>query len=723
VNCERAELALSERMDGERLSPRLEAALERHLTACASCRGFETGARRVREGVRFRLAEAVPDLVEPIIERAAGAAPTARPALLRLVRRPDSHGPSRGTTRTRTPAPTPDLTLGRPGRRRELTRVAVALLAGAFAGSAVTGTGIWPGRSPGPAVLAEGLPAQVLRAATQLQGYHSRFAVTEWHFQPRLPLRQFSVDVWLSAPERFRMDVVDDTPYPNATWPHNDLSLIVNRSRWYLSGPGPCPAAAYPNCPLGGPQTRRVDHRVPFSEAAPMPSDIVLPFTTLADADRLDVLGRGAVEGHPAIRVALTYRQASPLFAFMQQGGAWRPFFPDDRVVLWLDERTWFPLEYRVYPADEPERAAWAAHQGLPPEPPGQEVFSARVLSFDERIPSEATFAIPAVPGAPATSEGARTVRLGDVPKRVGYAPVIPADTAGLHLYRVVIPPGGTGEPSDQTIVSFSSGLAWLKVRETHSWRADAPFGPVSRLAERVDLPGGGVAYYEPATRTLGRRLSIHGPGIDLFLETNLPREALLHVAASLPVSSNIPPSWDVQPSSDGVAERLSLRQAVSRVPFPVSEPRTLPAGYRLIATELVQVGGVQSLNLYFGQPDADLQGQIRLHIEPGTELSPASAAEQSAVQVGDATGRFTPSRDELEWVDGGIYYSVDGAGLPLADLLAMAGSLHQVSLQPASTPPGPETTIAPPASPDDTAPPPIGTIGLPAAFLGAPSR
>src|SRR5205085_7456305 len=99
-----------------------------------------------------------------------------------------------------------------------------------------------------------------------------------------------------------------------------------------------------------------------------------------------------------------------------------------------------------------------------------------------------------------------------------------------------------------------------------------------------------------------------------LFLETNLARSTLLHVAASLPVAAaaDIPSSWDVQPSTDGVAERLSLRQAVARVPFPVSEPTALPAGYRLISTELVQVGDAQSLNLYFGPRSSDIEGQIR---------------------------------------------------------------------------------------------------------------
>ena len=254
----------------------------------------------------------------------------------------------------------------------------------------------------------------------------------------------------------------------------------------------------------------------------------------------------------------------------------------------------------------------------------------------------------------------------------------------------MVLPSGGTGEPTDETLVAYSSGLAWLKVRETRSWQGDAPFGPVSRLAERVDLPGGGVAYYEPATRTLGRRLSIHGHGIDLLLETNLPRTALLHVAGSLPgaAAADIPASWNVQPSSDGVTERLSLRQAVQRVPFPVSQPTALPAGYRLISTELVQVGDSQSLNLYFGQQSSSLDGQIRLHIEPGTDLPPASAAEQSSVQVGDVAGRFTSSRDQLEWIRDGIYYSIDGAGLDLDGLLAMAASLTPVPSQTAAPAP-----------------------------------
>src|SRR5437867_414233 len=129
-------------MDGERLPPRLEHELDQHLAGCARCRAFEAGARRIREGVRLRLAEAVPDLVDPIMER-VGADTTGR-GRPRPFRPPDR--PRRPWRRRwgRTAGSSQD-------RRRELGRVGAALLAGALAGSAVTGTGIWPGGSPSPA--------------------------------------------------------------------------------------------------------------------------------------------------------------------------------------------------------------------------------------------------------------------------------------------------------------------------------------------------------------------------------------------------------------------------------------------------------------------------------------------------------------------------------------------------------------------------------------------
>src|SRR4029079_19357193 len=54
-------------MDGEHLSHRVSDAVDRHLPGCAECSAFEGNAWRLRERVRFGVAENVPDLVEPIM--------------------------------------------------------------------------------------------------------------------------------------------------------------------------------------------------------------------------------------------------------------------------------------------------------------------------------------------------------------------------------------------------------------------------------------------------------------------------------------------------------------------------------------------------------------------------------------------------------------------------------------------------------------------------------
>ena len=77
---DRAERLIGERLDGERLARRRRDELERHLEGCAECRAFERGAWRLRERVRFEVAPAVPDLVEPImLRRGRGLDGSARP--------------------------------------------------------------------------------------------------------------------------------------------------------------------------------------------------------------------------------------------------------------------------------------------------------------------------------------------------------------------------------------------------------------------------------------------------------------------------------------------------------------------------------------------------------------------------------------------------------------------------------------------------------------------
>lgn len=699
MNCSRAQAAISERMDGEHLPARVVAALDQHLAGCATCRAFEAGAWKLREQVRFGVAPAVPDLVESIMTAVgteSRAPARSRPRLLpapRTARIPHTLRPRR--------------------RFVTLAPAVAALLVGAVVGSLIVGG---PFRRPEEqaAIAAAQITDGIARAASRLSDYEATFQITEHHFADDVAVRELSMSVWFAAPEQFRLDVTDHTAYPTRHFTPTDLQLVVNGSTWYSSGPAPCQFA---QCP---PKETVVTNRVPFSSTSPTPTDLVLPVTTLADADQLTVLGSGTVLGRRAIEVELPFERAAPLFPFLALGGSWRPFFPNDHVDLWLDARDWFPLRWTVYPAAGPERDQWALRFGLPHEPAKRPIFQVTALSLDERAPTPGTFFIPQVKSA--QDAGARVVDLADAPKETGFEPVTPAETDHLDLYRVVLPASDPSEPPDETLITYSKGLSWLKLGETRSWTQQGLFGPVGFHAEEVPLADGGIAYYEPATDEHGRRLSIHSAGTDLYLETNLSREDLLRVAASLPVQGiAMPEAWRVRVSPEGVTERASLEQIAEGLPFPLQTPTQLPEGYAFASAELVTVAGGVSANLYYQQTDADLGlGPIRLHLEPGGELPPAASATQSAVTVRGAEGRWTPEQGRLEWVQHGVYVSLDATGLGLEQLLAVASSL--APYVPSTTPtPSPDASASPSPPPSPSPDVQAGVVGLPAGNPSAP--
>jgi hypothetical protein len=682
VDCRAAREAISERMDGERLASRRAAHLDEHLGGCEACRSFVAAAWRIREDARFEVVGQVPDLVGPImtaVRTEAGPRPATAPP-------------------REVPAAPPHRRRGG-GLRRELTRLVAALVAGTVAGAVVVAVGLWPGEEPGGTAASEGpsdvsaggrgaeglaplvLPATaspeqvslaVLADATALHGYHARYLVEEWNFRPSVPLRSFTIDVWFDAPERFRLEVKDHTPYPAGGWPGNDLTIVADGERWYSSSPANCPLQAFPTCPLAPEEVRKVVDRPPFAASSPILTDALLPVGTLGNPTRLSVLGPGRAAGRDAIRVALAYRDAAPLFAVLRQGGTWRPFFSTDQVLLWLDAETSVPLRYEVHPAPGPARAAWAASRGLGPEDPDRPVFTATATLLEAGEPSAPRFAVPAGPGQ---SGGAISMSFAQAAAATGHDPILPGDTAGLDLYRVVRQQGGAGGPHDQTVVSFSEGLAWLKVRETREWRGGALFGGLS-IAERVELPDGGVAYLEPTSDGTGRRLALHGDGVDLVLESNLSRERLLDVAASLPVRGlEVPMAWLVRASKEGTSEQVPIDRALAEVGFPVLIPADLPAGYRVIGAEILRVADTLGLNAYFRAADGG-GTTIRLHAERAANLPPASGAEQYTMTVRDSRGRWSPARATLEWIEAGTYHSLTASGLRLEDLMALAATM-----------------------------------------------
>jgi hypothetical protein len=645
VDHDRAERLISERLDGETLSQRAVVALERHLETCAECRAFERGAYRLREAARFEVAPAVPDLVEPIM--AAVEAETQR-SRIRVVR------PMR-----------------LPRRRSLMPRLAPAIAAvvvGLLAGSLVVG-GPWRERGPdfGSALAAQDVTDGVAGAAASLDAYEARFTIVEHNLSDDVPLRELRMRVWFRAPERFRLDVVDRTDYPTRATPTN-LQLIVNGDRWYSAGPAPCPS---PTCAQ---RETSVRNRAPFSSLAPAPTDLVLPLVALAEPDSFEVLRMGSALERDAVVVEAPFERVSSLFPFLSIGGDWRPFFANDRVRIWLDPESWFPLRWRVFPAGGPARDQWEQRFGLEDEAARHAIFDVVARSVHLSTPAADVFEIPTTRHV--ENQGARAVTLDEVPQQTGFEPVAPpSELGGLDLYRVVIPEA-TGE--DQTLVTYADGLSFIKLGETRSWDVDAPFGLADVRAEEILLQGGSIAYYEPATASHGRRLSIHAAGTDMYVETNLPRERLLDVAASLPVTGLVmPDEWRVRETGGALVERVTLVEAGAAVPFAIALPERLPPGFTLASVELVEVEGDIGMTLFFRDTEVDVgAGPIRLHLEAGRELPPASSARQSAVRLRGLEGRWTPQRSQLEWIEEGVYHSLDAPGLRLEDLVAIAASI-----------------------------------------------
>jgi hypothetical protein len=632
MRCEAAERELSALLDGESVDRDV---LREHVESCPRCRAFEARARRLRELVRLEPAAPVPDLVPRIMDQ--------------VRRRP---------VPARAPAPA---WLGH----------AAAFVAGAVAAALLTG-GL-PALRGGPeAALATEIPRRVVAAAAEVTSYRAAFAITERNFHPRVERRTFTARVAFVAPERFRARIADTTAYPSASWPRNDLTLAVDRDRWLLRQPVTCPREALPACDFGGVRFGAVEGREPFDDDAPLPTDIVLPVRTLSGTERVRVVGETTAMGREAVVIELAYRDAIPLFEYLHAGGSWRPLYPHDRVLVTLDRETWFPLAYEVYPVGGLERDRWAVRNGLPVERPGVPVLVVRARSF-----REGPVSVPRIPELPgASDEGFRDRPMASIAAAAGWDPVLPAELGGLVPYRAGM---YADRPSDEVLLSFTRGLTWLKVRETTSWNEPAVYGDVGELAQEVALPGGGVGYYEPATAELGRRLSLHSQGVDLYLESNLPRRELLSVAASVPVRGRrVPDRWlSLRLPGGAVQERVGLEEAAGAAPF-VLLPSTLPQDYRPAAAFVLRAEGRTEVTVYFRRPGAELDGVgIRLHQASGVGLPPPTDPDTLAVRVRGTTGRYSPSRGELEWLEGDIYRSLSGMSLDLGGLLAVSRSLE----------------------------------------------
>jgi len=647
VNHEQAQLVLSARMDGERVTPRDAESASTHAAGCARCRDFADRSARVRSAVRIRPAEAVPDLVEGIM--AAVAAERARPTAIRTIER---------------------AVLRRSGPRRHRSRmlapVAAAVIAGLVAGSVLVG-GPWQRPADRP-IAAAALVREVRRAAPAIDAFQGSYTIVERGFSADAPERRFDMEVAFRSPQRFRLQVVDRTDYPTRSWTPNDLTYIEHVPATYTAGPSGCPADLPQDvCP----RTRAAVTRLTeFSTSAPLPADVVLPLATFASPRGFRVVGDGTFDGRNTVLVELTFDRASPMFPFLRTGGSWRPFFDRDRVVLSLDADSWQPVRWTVSPSASPERREWELRYGLPVEPVGATILDVRLVSSSTEPPDASLFDIP---GETSSAVGS----LAAARDRLGYAPTAPAGAGDLDLVSVVLP----SEPARATpssLLVYADGLDYLRVGERLDWSGPGPFGPLDMDAEQVMLTGGGVAYYEPAGEGFGRRLALHGSTGDLYLESNLPRDRLLEIAASIPVrTSPLPRTW-LERSSDGVkVERVPVRRALAMAGLPRSLSGSLPGGYVIASAELSTIDGeMVGVTLHLRQPEMDAAGEpLALHIERAGKLPPPSPASRSTVELLAGDGRWSPGRSLLEWIDNGKYHSLQGP-LPLGSLMEIANAV-----------------------------------------------
>ncbi|MEX2457552.1 MAG: hypothetical protein WD770_01045 [Actinomycetota bacterium] len=643
MRCSEVQLALSARMDGD--TRPLGSAAAEHAGSCPRCRTFADGAERIRRAVRFEVAEPVPDLTAAVMTRVRAEVP-ARPVPL---------------VRARTV----------PSRR--VARQVAAALARMMVGSAVTAAGFLPGRTP-PAE-AEDIPREIAAAAPGVTAYSASFEIVERNWRPEVPEREFRAEVEFRGPEAFRVRLADLTTYPPGLDARNDFTLRIQADRWALQGPQACTPQAAPACAPAPPIERSVSGRPPFDADAPMPTDVVLPVLSLAGSERVPVTGGGAFLGRTAVRVEVAAEQAAPLFASFQAAGSWRPLYPADPVNLWLDREAWIPLRFEVHSAGGPDRDAWASANGIRLEPAGEVVLTGEVVRLSLEEPAGPPRFFPG-PDPEARNRGFVDLPEGALGAALGYQPVVPNDTAGLAAYRA-----GRFAGRPEAVLAYARGLSWLRITQTRSHRAAAPFGGVGILAERVALPGGGFALYEPAGEHHGRRLAVHARGFDAVLESNLPRADLLRVAGSLPVTGLDPPAaWLVRDLPGGRIERVGMAEAVERAGFPVLVPRGLPAGLRFAAAELATAPTSRAITSYYRRVGIESAGfALRIHQARGEPLPPASGTDQVSVAVRGVTGRWSPVRHELEWIEAGAYRSLRAPWMDLFEVLGIAGGLEPV--------------------------------------------
>lgn len=534
-------------------------------------------------------------------------------------------------------APPPDLVSGvlavLPRRRPPVRWLSVAAVfaAGAVAGAAFVGFLGERGTPPAAA----SIPDRVLEAQRAVESLTADVTIREHGWHPEVPIRSYVGSVGYEAPERLAVVLDDVTEYPSPAWVQNDTILVIDEDRAWSSGPAGCPAEAQPACTPQQPRVQVTAGRSPFPDAAPAPLDLVVPVTSFVDSAAVDVIGTQTIDGVPAIGVRITVAQAAPITAGLLGTGNWRQLHPTDTVALWLADETLVPLAMTVSASDDPDRALWAIRHGYA-ESPGStllEVTWSRVSVNDGPVP------IPVPPTEPAADAGFRD--------DVGSAPW--PSPPGMTVHR-------TGSTAAVSTAAWSDGRAWVRLSWTATWPGGRLFGDVGAPVRRV-ATGDDVVYLGDG----GRRVALHGDGVDLVVTGSLSPDELLAFALSLDVTGrDVPGDWP-EAGAATVAEAAAALDGKLLVPGGAYEPLAVDVD-----------GGVVTLS-HSGPGERGF-----VLVESKGTLPPPVTGDIAGVTVRGAAGRWTPGTGTLEWVEDGVVVTLRSPTLSRAELLDVAASMQR---------------------------------------------
>ncbi len=508
--------------------------------------------------------------------------------------------------------------------------VAALVLAGAVIGLSGPGT-----------AQATDVTALVMDGQRKLTALSAKVVVVEHGWHPQVPRRVHAGTLDYAAPESLSLSLQDVTDYPDGRWPANDVVVSVVGPKAWQSGLARCPVGAMPGCLEDRPRARVVDGREPFNEVDPVPLDLVLPVDSLAIASLTADRDPRMDGGREVIDIEVSAAQIAPLLDGILQVGNWRGVHPTDRARVTLDAEAGVLVAVEVVASSGAERDRWAAAQGHADEP-GQTILTWRLRDVRLNESADPVFADP--------PEDAVTVDDGFVDdQRFGITPGWLPD--GMSAHRA-------GRVGDVEVASFTDGRAWVVVRSIDEWSAERLFGRHRDAVRRVVLDDGGTVYLADG----GTRVLIHAASVDLEITGSVSSDDLLRIAASVPVTGQpVPRTW-------AEAATTSLRDVALARPELLHAP-----GLDGFVGPAVAVDGSQVVLSYTSGGDRTFSlTQLAEH-----RLGPPVDGVVHSVQIRGVTGRYTPARGTLEWVEDGHVITLRSTTMTGAELAEIAEALE----------------------------------------------